>query len=84
MKTVTLKIKKSKETAFDCWEVKNGRKLYAKIYLVRGGECAGQYQIVLNGCGFYRESLEAAKAFVIEQAESFLNMMTFNCKVEIV
>lgn len=83
MNTIELKIKKSKATAYDCWEVKHGRKLHAKIYLVRSGECAGQYQIVVNGCGFYRESLEAAKDFVIANMEGFLNIVGFSNKVVI-
>jgi hypothetical protein len=84
MKTISLTIKKNKATAYDCWEVKNGRKIHAKIYLVRKGENAGFYQIEVNGCAFYRASLEDSKAFLFESYEYFLNMIRNEYKVEIV
>lgn len=83
MKVVTLTIKKNKETRFNRWDVKNGRKLHASIYQVREGADAGRFQIVKCGLCFYRDTLEGAKAFVIEQAEDFLNMLNFDTKVEI-
>ena len=78
------KKKKNKNTRFDRWDIKNGRKNHAEIYLLRSGGDIGRYQICLNGFAFYRDSLEEAKEFVINQTESFLNFLNFNTKVEIV
>ena len=78
MKTIILKIKKNKNPNFNRWDIKNGRKIHAEIYLLKNGEDAGRFQIFLNGLAFYRDSLEDAKKFIIEQAESFYNTFNFS------
>ena len=84
MKTVTLKMKKTMVGNYEYFEIKNGRKIFAKINPVRSGEAVGMFLVNIHGVGCYRESMESAKAWVIQSAEDRINLFGFENKVEIV
>jgi len=78
MKTVTLKVVQDKKALLTTFKVMNQRKKYAVITFYKD-----QWTLSVNGLAYYCDSFEEATMRVQKIAEDFLNMLSFNTKVEL-